>query len=67
VDDPEPPAKPFLLRYARPAAATPTAYTYDPEREVNVVISADGRIRAAVEGPDAAILTKSQTVTEGED
>lgn len=67
MDDSEPLATPFLLRYARPAAAMPAAITYDPERQVNVVVSADGSIRAAVEGPDAAILTKSQTVTDGED
>jgi len=58
---------PLLLRYARPANATPMNYRYDPELEINIITDLDGSIFPAVEGPDAGLLTKSSTVIEGED
>jgi hypothetical protein len=67
MDDSESGAIPLLLHYAQPVTAAPVAYSYDPELEVNVLVGPDGSVRPAVEGPDAAILTKTQTVVEGED
>ena len=57
----------MLLHYAQPASKVSVAYRYDSEREVNVVADVAGGLRPAVEGPDAPILTKSQTVIVGED
>jgi hypothetical protein len=67
MDNSEPPAIPLLLRYARPALRASVAYRYDPELEISVVTDPGGAVRPAVNGPDSAILTKSQTVIQGED
>lgn len=58
---------PLLLHYARPAPVASVPYRYDSELGVNVVTDVGGGTRPAVEGPDAPILTKSQTVVDGED
>lgn len=66
VDNLEHPTQPILLRYAQASVAAPVAYDYDPELGVNVLTEADGNVCPAVEGPDAAILTKTQSI-EGEE
>jgi hypothetical protein len=58
---------PLLWRYAQVAPAVPVAYRYDPELGVNVITDADGNVCPAVEGPDAGILTKTQSIVEGEE
>jgi hypothetical protein len=58
---------PLLLRYARTANAAPMNYRYDPELEINVIADLDSTICPAVEGPDAELLTKSQSIVDGED
>jgi hypothetical protein len=58
---------PLLLRYARTANAAPVNYRYDPELEVNIITGLDGDVFPAVEGPDAGLLTKSQSIVDGED
>jgi hypothetical protein len=57
----------LLMRYAQLELAVPAAYRYDPELGLNVITDANGNTCPAVEGPDAGILTKSQTVVNGED
>jgi hypothetical protein len=59
--------RPLLLRYAQAGHAVPAEYRYHSELGINVITDADGNVSAAVEGPDAGILTKSQTIIEGED
>jgi hypothetical protein len=55
------------LRYAQAALAVPAEYRYDPGLGINVITDANGNVLPAVEGPDAGILTKTQTIIEGED
>jgi hypothetical protein len=66
MDNLEHSTQPILLRYAQAPVAAPVAYKYDPELGVNVITDADGNACPAVEGPDAAILTKTQSI-EGEE
>ena len=56
------PAHPLLLRYAQAPPAVPATYRYDPELGINVIIDANGNVCPAVEGPDAGVLTKTQTL-----
>jgi hypothetical protein len=73
VDDSRPQAvrpllvRPLLVRYGRPVPVPPAPYHYDEDRDVNVVADGHGGVRPAVTGPDAGILTKSQSIFEGED
>jgi hypothetical protein len=67
MDDLGHPAYPLLLRYAQPELAVRAAYRYDPKLGINIITDADGNVYPAVEGPDAGILTKSQTIVQGED
>ena len=58
---------PLLLRFARPIPANRLEYVYDPGLEVNVLPDENGNVSPAVEGPHAAALTKTVTITGGED
>jgi hypothetical protein len=58
---------PLLLQYGRTANLVSVNYQYDPELEVNIIIDSHGRVVPAVEGPYAELLTKTQTVVDGED
>jgi hypothetical protein len=53
---------PLLLRQAQPAQLPPVRYHYDPELEVNVIISPDGHVRPAVESEHAGLLTKTVSI-----
>jgi hypothetical protein len=61
------PAHPLLWRYAQVASAVPVTYRYDRELGINVITDAGGNVCPAVEGPDAEILTKTQSIVEGEE
>jgi putative ATP-grasp target RiPP len=56
---------PLLLRFAESVPAMSAGYRYDATRQVNVVTNADGTISPAVEGPEAAVLTKTLTKAPG--
>jgi hypothetical protein len=66
MDNLEHPTQPILLRHAQPSVALPVAHRYDPGLGINVITDANGNVCPAVEGPDAAILTKTQAI-EGEE
>jgi hypothetical protein len=55
-------AVPLLLRQAQPAQVPPVSYRYDPELEVNVIVSSDGDVRPAVESKHAGLLTKTVSI-----
>ena len=54
------------LALDQPSVALPVAHRYDPGLGINVITDANGNVCPAVEGPDAAILTKTQAI-EGEE